>query len=75
MRSIAFDEAKQDRYKAALARAAGTPVSNVDIKSIKEGRAGSVRVETEVSKWRFCLIAPFLRQPGKSLRSLEYPIL
>lgn len=37
MRSIAFDEAKQDRYKAALARAAGTPVSNVDIKSIKEG--------------------------------------
>jgi len=45
-----FNEALQDKYKAAIASAAGAPVDNVDIISIteKRRRAGSVDVETKV---------------------------
>ena len=45
-----FDEDKRDKYKAAIASAAGAPVDNVDIVSIteKRRRAGSVDVETMV---------------------------
>jgi hypothetical protein len=45
-----FNEALQDKYKAAIASAAGAPVDNVDIVSIREKRrrAGSVDVETKV---------------------------
>ena len=35
----AFDQAKKDRYKAALARAGGGPMSNNDIVSIKQVHA------------------------------------
>ena len=45
----AFDQAKKDRYKAALARAGGTPMSNVDIVSIKQVHARKIRVEAKVS--------------------------
>jgi hypothetical protein len=46
-----FDQAKQDKYKTAVANPAGTTAANVDILSITEGRrrAGSVKVETKVS--------------------------
>ena len=49
-----FDKVRQDRYKAALASAAGTRAGNVDILAITEGRrrAGSVKVETKV---RLCV--------------------
>jgi len=45
-----FVEDKQDKYKAAIASAAGAPVDNVDIVSIteKRRRAGSVDVETKI---------------------------
>lgn len=45
-----FNEALQDKYKAAIASAAGALVDNVDIVSIteKRRRAGSVDVETKV---------------------------
>jgi len=45
-----FNEALQDKYKAAIASAAGAPVDNVDIVSIteKRRRAGSVDVETKI---------------------------
>ena len=46
----AFDTAKQEKYKKAVASAAGTVTANVDIVSISEARrrAGSVKVETKV---------------------------
>ena len=49
-----FDQTKQDKYKVAVAKAAGTTAANVDILSITEGRrrAGSVKVETRVSRLR-----------------------
>ena len=45
-----FNQDKQDKYKLAIASAAGTPADNVDIVSIteKSRRAGSVNVETKV---------------------------
>ena len=48
-----FNKAKQDKYKAAIARAAGTAAENVEILSITEGiaasrRSASVKVETKV---------------------------
>jgi hypothetical protein len=45
-----FNEALQEKYKLAIASAAGAPVDNVDIVSIteKRRRAGSVDVETKV---------------------------
>ena len=47
----AFNTALQGKYKAAVARAAGTTYANVDIVSITEvrRRAGSVNVETRIS--------------------------
>jgi hypothetical protein len=41
---------KQDKFKAAVASAAGTTADNIDILDITEGRrrAGSVKVETKV---------------------------
>ncbi len=47
-----FDQAKQDKYKEAVAIAAGTTAANVEILSITDGRrrAGSVKVETKVSR-------------------------
>ena len=49
-----FDVAKQVAYKSAVAGAAGTRVSNVDIISVTESRrrAGSVEVQTKVSASR-----------------------
>ena len=49
-----FDEAKQNKYKVAVAEAADTTAANIDILSITEGRrrAGSVKVETKVSRLR-----------------------
>jgi hypothetical protein len=49
-----FDDAKQVAYKSAVADAAGTPPSNVDIASVTESRrrAGGVEVETKVSASR-----------------------
>jgi hypothetical protein len=49
-----FDQAKQDKYKAAVANAAGTAAANVDIVSITEARrrAESVKVETKVGRLR-----------------------
>jgi len=46
-----FDTAKQDKYKVAVANAAGTTAANVEILSITDGRrrAGSVKVETKVT--------------------------
>ena len=46
-----FDQTKQDKYKAAVATAAGTTAANVDIITITEARrrAGSIKVETKVS--------------------------
>merc|ERR1712216_226999 len=48
-----FIKAKQDKYKAAVARAAGTAAENVEILSITEGiaasrRSASVQVETKI---------------------------
>jgi len=45
-----FTSAKQTSFKAAMAAAAGTVASNVDILSITEGRrrAGSIAVETKI---------------------------
>ena len=48
-----FDTAKQDKYKAAVASAAGTRPANVVISNIisiteERRRAGSVKVETKV---------------------------
>lgn len=48
-----FNKAKQDKYKAAIARAAGTAAENVEILSITEGiaasrRSASVKVETKI---------------------------
>eukprot|EP00802_Teleaulax_amphioxeia_P015775 Tamp_15874.p1 GENE.Tamp_15874~~Tamp_15874.p1 ORF type:complete len:355 (+),score=48.53 Tamp_15874:1-1065(+) len=45
-----FDTAKQDKYKVAVANAAGTTAANVEILSITDGRrrAGSVKVETKI---------------------------
>jgi len=45
-----FTEAKQDKYKAAVASAAGTSADNVEILDIKEvrRRAGSIQVETKI---------------------------
>lgn len=45
-----FDPAKQDKYKAAVASAAGTIAANVDILSITEERrrAGSINIETKI---------------------------
>jgi len=47
-----FDSAKQDKYKAAMAAAAGTSADNVDVVSVTETtaqrRAGSIDVETKV---------------------------
>ena len=45
-----FDQAKQDKYKAAVANAAGTTADKVDILSITEGRR--LKVETKVSRLR-----------------------
>ena len=49
-----FDAAKQVAYKSAVAGAAGTEPSYVDIASVTERRrrAGSVEVETTVSESR-----------------------
>ena len=45
-----FDQSKQDKYKAAVASAAGTVAANVEIVKITEARrrAGKVAVETKV---------------------------
>ena len=47
-----FDQTKRDKYKAAVANAAGTTSANVEILSILEARrrAGSIEVETKVSQ-------------------------
>ena len=46
-----FDQSKQDKYKAAIAAAAGTSAANVEILVIteKRRRAGSVDVQTKVA--------------------------
>jgi hypothetical protein len=46
-----FDQAKQEKYKAAMAATAGTSVANVVIEMIteKRRRAGSVDVKTKVT--------------------------
>ncbi len=64
-----FDKVRQDRYKAALASAAGTRAGNVDILAITEGRrrAGSVKVETKV---RVSLSLSLSPAPPPSLHSL-----
>ncbi len=53
-----FDQAKQDKYKTAMAATAGTSYTNVDIKKVteKRRRAGSVDVETVVENAR---LVPF----------------
>ena len=53
-----FDQAKQDKYKTAMAATAGTSYTNVDIKKVTEKlrRAGSVDVETVVENAR---LVPF----------------
>ena len=45
-----FNADAQDKYKAAVASAAGTTTANVDIVSITEERrrAGSIKVETKI---------------------------
>ena len=45
-----FDSAKQDKFKASVASAAGTIASNVDILSITEERrrAGGIDIETKI---------------------------
>jgi CRISPR/Cas system-associated protein Csm6 len=45
-----FDQAKQDKYKVAMAATAGTNTANVDIKKVteKRRRSGSVDVETVI---------------------------
>ena len=45
-----FDQDKQDKYKAAVASAAGTDPANVEILGVTEvrRRAGSIQVETKV---------------------------
>ncbi len=45
-----FDLAKQEKYKDAVASAAGTVAANVDILSVTEGRrrAGSINIETKL---------------------------
>jgi hypothetical protein len=45
-----FDTAKQDKYKTAVASAAGTIAANIEIEAIteKRRRAGSVNVQTKV---------------------------
>jgi len=45
-----FDMAKQDKFMAAVASAAGTTAANVEILAITEQRrrAGSVKVETKI---------------------------
>jgi hypothetical protein len=45
-----FDTAKQDKYKTAVASAAGTIAANIEIEAITEKRcrAGSVNVQTKV---------------------------
>ena len=45
-----FDDARQDKYKTAVAAAAGTIAENVDIVTIteKRRRAGSIDVETKI---------------------------
>ena len=71
-----FDQAKQNKYKAAIANAAGTTADKVDILSITEGRrrAGSVKVETKVSRLRACDSFPALSRvqhpcPGAEVHS------
>ena len=53
-----FDQSKQDKYKAAVANAAGTVAANVEIVRITEARrrAGKVAVETKVSHHTLCAI-------------------
>jgi hypothetical protein len=57
-----FDQAKQGKYKVAVADTAGTTAANVDILSITEGRrrAGSVKVETKVNRLHAREIIPDL---------------
>ena len=44
-----FDTAKQDKYKTAVASAAGTIAANIEISiTDKRRRAGSVAVDTKV---------------------------
>jgi hypothetical protein len=45
-----FDQAKQEKFKDALASAAGTVAANVEILSVTEGRrrAGSINIETKL---------------------------
>ena len=43
-----FNEALQEKYKLAIASAAGAPVDNVDIVSITEKRRRAGSVETKV---------------------------
>ena len=45
-----FDQSKQDKYKTAVANAAGTVAANVEIVKITDARrrAGKVNVETKV---------------------------
>ena len=49
-----FDKVRQDRYKAALASAAGTRAGNVDILAITEGRRRAERVKVE-TRVRLCV--------------------
>jgi hypothetical protein len=46
-----FDQSKRDKYKTAVANAAGTVAANVEIVKVTEARrrAGKVAVETKVS--------------------------
>ncbi len=54
-----FDQAKQDKYKTAMAATAGTSAANVEVVKIteKRRRAGSVEVETKVANSR---LVPFV---------------